>query len=300
MLTPAVNVDKNLKEQNPHGTYDFPIDIHENVFSRDRHSFFSCHWHPEIELALMLEGSMHYQVNSREYVLHAGDVCFINANSLHMGSLISREAHTLSLIFHPRILYGYEEKRIQDKYVDPVLESSFSSCLLADSQKGTGTRIFQLITESLQLFEKKSPAWELFLKGTLLACWAAVYTLYEKEGSLQKPSVKAIESGKKAREILNYIHQNYTRKITLDEIARSASLSPGECGRLCKRVFHQTPFEYLNSYRIEQSLPDLLAHELSITEIALKNGFSGSSYYTETFKAVKGISPSKFRHQFAR
>ncbi|MCI6422712.1 MAG: hypothetical protein MR816_11760 [Blautia sp.] len=34
--------------------------------------------------------------------------------------------------------------------------------------------------------------------------------------------------------------------------------------------------------------------------MALKNGFSGSSYYTETFKAVKGISPSKFRQQFAR
>ena len=87
----------------------------------------------------------------------------------------------------------------------------------------------------------------------------------------------------------------YTGKISLKDLADAVSVSPGECERLCKRLLHQTPMNYLMSYRIEPSIPLLVNTSYTITEIALQVGFSGASYYTEIFHRIMGITPSDYR-----
>lgn len=61
--------------------------------------------------------------------------------------------------------------------------------------------------------------------------------------------------------------------------------------RLFKATLHQTPFDFLMHYRIQQSLPLLCRPELTITEIATTVGFSGASYYSEVFRKYTSCSP---------
>ena len=70
------------------------------------------------------------------------------------------------------------------------------------------------------------------------------------------------------------------------------SLSEGECCRLFQRMLHTSPMEYAISCRIRESLSLLVAGHLSVTEIAQRTGFSWSSYFTETFRRVMGMTPS--------
>ena len=74
-------------------------------------------------------------------------------------------------------------------------------------------------------------------------------------------------------------------------------MSVGHCGRLFMQVLQTTPYEYLINYRIKKSIPLLLSDNLNITEISENVGFSNASYYTEIFKRVMDLSPTKYKKE---
>lgn len=112
----------------------------------------------------------------------------------------------------------------------------------------------------------------------------------QRPGFTIAPAKKISRDRKTLDTFLTYIHSHYTGKISLKDLADAVSVSPGECERLCKRLLHQTPMNYLMTYRIEQSIPLLVNTSYTITEIALQVGFSGASYYTEIFHRIMGIT----------
>jgi AraC-like DNA-binding protein len=100
--------------------------------------------------------------------------------------------------------------------------------------------------------------------------------------------------------LINYIQTHHQEKVTLADIAKSASISRGECCRFFQRMIHMTPFSYLNEYRIFQSVSVLVENNLSITEISEVVGFSSISFYTSTFKKQMKCSPREYRKRYLR
>ena len=86
-----------------------------------------------------------------------------------------------------------------------------------------------------------------------------------------------------------------TLPITLDQMVAACYANKSEFCRLFKATLHQTPFDFLLHYRIQQSLPLLCRPELTITEIATTVGFSGASYYSEVFRKYTSCSPTEYR-----
>ena len=86
-----LKIDYEQKELKPHGSYEFPV-----LISYERLSYFDTkeflwHWHPEIELTLVLEGDIAYRVNDNLYHLTAGEGLFCNTNVLHTGKRLNEE-----------------------------------------------------------------------------------------------------------------------------------------------------------------------------------------------------------------
>lgn len=54
--------------------------------------------------------------------------------------------------------------------------------------------------------------------------------------------------------------------------------------------------EYLNLLRMEEARKLLAQTDFPITEIALKTGFSSSSYFSSLFRRMNGMSPSTYRN----
>ena len=74
-------LDTDKKELKSHGTYGFPVSISYEQLSRYERKSFSWHWHKEIELTLILQGEMNYQINDSVYHLKAGEGLFCNSNA---------------------------------------------------------------------------------------------------------------------------------------------------------------------------------------------------------------------------
>ena len=112
-----LQIDEQQQEVKDHGHYEFPVFISQEVLSRYERGSFIWHWHTEVELTLVVEGQISYQVNERVYELKAGDGLFCNSNALHTGRMKDKQdCYYISITFHPRILYGFEGSLIWKKF----------------------------------------------------------------------------------------------------------------------------------------------------------------------------------------
>ena len=94
---------------------------------------------------------------------------------------------------------------------------------------------------------------------------------------------------------IDYINNNYYKKITLKELALQVNYSQYHFIRIFQKETGKTPFEYLTDIRVAKAREFLITTNLSITEICLQCGFQNSSLFANFFKLNTGMSPSEFR-----
>lgn len=100
--------------------------------------------------------------------------------------------------------------------------------------------------------------------------------------------------------VMEYIKSNFSRKITLEQVAACACLSSSHISGIFKKETGITISAYITHVRIEKSKLLLRQPELTISEIASMCGFEDQSYFTRVFKNHTGISPRKFRENPAQ
>lgn len=95
--------------------------------------------------------------------------------------------------------------------------------------------------------------------------------------------------------ICNYIDSNITKSIKIDDIANHFHFDRYYLMKIFKKEMGITIIEYINSRRIQNSLPPLVNTDEKILKIALTSGFNSLEYYSEEFTKIVGINPSSFR-----
>ncbi len=91
-----------------------------------------------------------------------------------------------------------------------------------------------------------------------------------------------------------FIRQNCTRPLRLEEICVAASLSPAHLIRTFKEVHGLTPHAYQLNCRIEFCRSQLRAGR-SIAEVALAAGFADQAHFQRSFKRFVAATPGQYR-----
>lgn len=99
------------------------------------------------------------------------------------------------------------------------------------------------------------------------------------------PTDKAIE----------FMQQNLTVPITLEQIAQSAHLSVSFFSKKFKQSTGYAPIEYFNHLRIQKSCQLLHFTQLRINEVSLQIGIEDPLYFSRLFKQQMGVSPVQYR-----
>jgi AraC-like DNA-binding protein/ligand-binding sensor protein len=118
-----------------------------------------------------------------------------------------------------------------------------------------------------------------------------------KRISRQIASFQGIRHGAALRKAEQFIRENYTRKISLREIAGVSGLSAPYFSTIFKEEMGENLSKYLNRLRVERAAHLLLETNLSLNEIAGACCFEDQSWFSKIFKAHTGISPGKYRNQ---
>lgn len=94
---------------------------------------------------------------------------------------------------------------------------------------------------------------------------------------------------------ITYIRQNYSRNVTVEELAVCVSLSPYYFIRQFKKIVGLTPHHYITAVRINSARFYLRTTEKSIKEIGYMCGFQSENSFCITFKKQTGQTPTLFR-----
>lgn len=293
-----ISVDHQHRELKMHGSKEYPILISKEVLSRYDKGYFLDHWHPEIEFTYIIEGEILYTINGFELLLKEGQGIFCNQNMMHSGKMHNRqECKYLSITFLPKLIYGFELSRIKTKYIDEIVKNpSLSHLLLLDNDQGA-RNILEILSEinTLQLINKEIN--ELKLLTLLTSIWMNLFDCFENsKDELPVCSYNEKELNR-LKKLLEYIHNNYGSKISLEEIAGTINICTNECCRFFKKHMNATISAYISDYRIEKSLYLLDNTDLSITELAHDIGFSSGSYFTQVFRKKMGFTPNQYRNR---
>jgi YesN/AraC family two-component response regulator len=101
---------------------------------------------------------------------------------------------------------------------------------------------------------------------------------------------------RKLQPVINLMAENYSRVITLEEMADKIEVSKHYLCRIFKKTYLVTPFEYLNQLRIQKSKEAMMNNKLlKIKQVAYNSGFSDVSYFCSMFKKIEGCTPIEFK-----
>ena len=302
-----LQTDEQQQEVKDHGHYEFPVFISQEVLSRYERGSFIWHWHTEVELTLVVEGQISYQVNERVYELKAGDGLFCNSNALHTGRMKDKQdCYYISITFHPRILYGFEGSLIWKKFVQPMLSDPACASMVFHRETSWQEEILGWLDELYTEYLKPGMGYEMEVQQNLSKIWLSlfenVYAVSQREKTKSGKERPGREKGaaenrniERIRQILAFIQEHYMEKITLEDIAGQVHLCRSECCRFFKNYMQRSLFDYLLYYRLEKSLPLLGEHHLSVTETAERTGFSSPEYFAKVFREQMGCTPSFYR-----
>ena len=100
---------------------------------------------------------------------------------------------------------------------------------------------------------------------------------------------------KKFDNICNYINSNIQKKISNNELAEMANMSVYHFIRSFKKESGFTPHEYIQRARINTAIFLLKATSMSLSDITYKCGFANEAAFSNSFKALTGMTPLKCR-----
>ncbi len=261
--------------------------VHISYQKTKKNYFCKVHLHDEIELLRVVSGSLKCIVGNDEYIAGVGEVIFVN----------SRVPHLVT------VAYDRSEQILVQYRIDDYIDNSMNKIgtVLARFSEYTDRQCFVIqncneLCESIDRmyneFIRKSLGYEEYIKSSIYATIAYLsrHKIIENNNKmLSSPNVVRIMPA------LEYIDENYSREITLEEISGVLNINPSYFCRLFKTATGSSFCEYLNFVRISKSEKLFKLSEMSIMEISFDVGFSSVTYFNRIFRKIKGCTPSVYR-----
>lgn len=96
---------------------------------------------------------------------------------------------------------------------------------------------------------------------------------------------------------ISYIHENYHKKLTIDELSEIAHISRSSFVHKFKEICKMTPLDYITQRRIDAAEYMLFNTKFSLMDIAFKCGFYDAAHFSRTFVRAKGKTPAEYRKE---
>ena len=261
--------------------------IHVDRRTRDAgYLMGSHHCHPYYELSFIEHGSCRFFVEDTMYDLHDGDFLLIPPQMFHY----------TRYLFGPCLRCG-----IYFRYDDPGMD--LLSFLPGGPDFLSKLRVFQAPSASRrelagligrmaaeeENFDERSPLMlRILLRQLLLLCSRVCVYLTDSPASIHTTDRQVLQAA-------HFINEHFRQQITAGDIAAAAGFSPNYLSRKFREAAGIGVHDYLVFIRLRNAAFELLTTEDSVTDIALRNGFSDSNYFKDVFKKKYGMTPREYR-----
>lgn len=276
-----------LKDPAIHGSPLIPLEVYHQDYLYGGLAV-PYHWHKEWEWIWVEKGKMNLTIAGKRVTAQKNDILFINSTELHGINSIKKSASIHhAIVFSPQILSGKYSDQFQLETLGPLIANQFQFNTLIEASKSQ--KYLPFFKKIVNAHQKKEKNWYFFVKINLMEI---LYLLINDNKIFENNT--AINHLVNFSDVIVYIHQNYMKKINIDNLANQANISKGHFIRQFHEEMGLTPIEYLNNFRIYKATKLLEKSSYNVTEICYSCGFNNLSYFIKVFKEKVGISPKQY------
>lgn len=248
---------------------------------RDGNYFREKHWHRSVEIFAVCRGDLGFFIDDKQWHLSADQFMIVNSNEVHaIDSPMPNETIVLQIP-----LKMFEEYFTVEQFIWFTHEPGKKD-----------DRFMELLKELYRVYTERQIGYNLKVKSIF---YNIMYLLIKEYRLTQidQDSVRKNRNLSRLSTITAYMKENYAGEMTLEAVARIFGYSPAYLSRMFQKYAGITFKSYLQSIRLRYALKDLESGKYSITETALRNGFSGSKGLARAFQKTYGMLPSEYREK---
>ena len=141
---------------------------------------------------------------------------------------------------------------------------------------------------------EKEFGFEIHLRAVLSEIWIRIF---QQAVPLLAQPPKLRKNNDKIKDLMIYVHQHYSEKLVISQLASAVFLSERECFRIFQECLHMTPMQYIQNYRLQMACQMLAETRASVTEISHACGLGSSSYFGKVFREYMNCTPGEYRQK---
>ena len=266
----------------------FSYNIYDNSNHNPAEKHQKWHYHPEIELVYVNNGSGKRQVGLNLSNYNDGLLILVGSNLPHTGftDYFDDERKEVVIQFKENFLGDSLKEVFEFKNIFNLLKTSKKGIAFeGDIKKKIGLAMLGLKYETS--FQKVI---------TLITILNDLSRSKNYEIlNISNYNINGINENERIRKAFNFIKDNYKKEVSLENVAKEVHMTVPSFCRYFKSQTNKTFIQFLIEYRINNALKLLIQSDKDIKNICYECGFNNYSHFNRSFKKINLISPSDYR-----
>lgn len=277
-----------LKENKPHGTKDDPFSTY-HIENAGRSFQIPVHWHDEFEIIYVRSGFLTVSISGESYIGKTGEAFVVSPGNLHLMGSQTGIVDYYTFLFPLKYISFRTDDMLDEKLLEPLNSGHLMICpRVNDTAK-------ELCEQLIKTYEAKNDESESKITTqvrTKIILLQFILEMWKKGFVIENDT-----SGRNTveKEMVSYIQQNFTGKISLREFGEQFHLSEKYISRYFKEHFHITLSQYVTYLRLEHAKQLLQDTDIPVTDVAMQSGYQNVSYFIRSFQKAYAVSPLKYR-----
>jgi AraC-like DNA-binding protein len=248
------------------------------------------HIHDCYEIYYSISGGKQFLIDNKAYIIEPGDVFFINQYESHYLTQIEQAEHERIVIsVHPEFLRSISTPVTELDLCFTHREPGFIHRISLD--KNQQQRFLYYIHKITSLSGYAEDVLERLAFTELMVFFNKEFQATQK--AEERTEGISYQYDQQVNDILEYINQNISVPITIQQLADHFYLSKSFICRIFKQSTGTTVNKYLTARRISIA-KSLLSEGISVNEVSERCGFLDYSTFLKAFSKTVGVSPKKY------
>ncbi len=244
------------------------------------------HGHNDLEIGILLDGTMDITVDEEHYSLQKNDIYIISRYQIHSFQKTSPKALILAFQIHESF-YRKVNSQLHFLHVDRNVLSEKEGILHEKVRSG--------LLSCARWYFGNQPFHDLKCASAILDI---MYTLFSNSYcSIISPRAADImkQNSVRLNHFTDYIGEHFAEPISLEDLAQLENISPFYVSHYFKDNLGISFQEYLSNIRFRHAYSLVRHTDLKIMDICMESGFSSSRYLNQMFQQKLGMSVKEYR-----
>ncbi len=246
---------------------------------------FRAHWHKEIELIYVRQGSVSLHVTNFTISANAGDLIVCDSGDIHYCNARSDKSCLDFVLFDTGIInshyhyHYFSNPHIKKEVLDAwdLAEEWHHLLYLLDEELSHRDRFYQdIVTASIRGF------WYQLLRNL---------PTHTQKSIMMNRRLSVLSD---FQSLLSFLEEHYSDTITIEDAAEMMNFSTSHFSKVFKMLIGTNFVKYLNAIRISQAVDLLMTTDKKITDISYMCGFNNVRTFNRVFKEITNKTPTDY------